>query len=188
MKKRVDVYCGRAFSIGPASFAGKCINIVLDTEAIRVCLFNKAFVWELTKDGQRIPLDFSNYSKDNGGVVDDATRTEYDPRNRTVKVTNITFDANGKAVANDAMSSGSNKPSSIAKPITKKKVSINPEIDVETGKTEEPKKEEEKKEEVKASAEINATVSAEKKEEQHHDNNQNNNNNKNNNKYNKFKK
>ena len=51
----------------------------------------------------------------------------------------------GKAVANDAMSSGSNKPSSIAKPITKKKVSINPEIDVETGKTEEPKKEEERK-------------------------------------------
>lgn len=102
MKKKVDVFCGRAFSIGPASFAGKCINIVLDTNAIRTCLFNKAFVWELTSDGQRIPLDFSNYDKDNGGVVADSTKTEYDPSHRITKVTKITVKSNNEQVVEPA--------------------------------------------------------------------------------------
>jgi hypothetical protein len=80
MKKKVDVFCAQAFVIGHANFAGKCLGIILDVDTIRLCLINKAFVWELTPDGKRIPLDFSNYRLDNGGVVDDTYITSDDPR------------------------------------------------------------------------------------------------------------
>ena len=86
MKKKVDVFCAQAFVIGHANFAGKCLGVILDVDTIRLCLINKAFVWELTPDGKRIPLDFSNYRLDNGGVVDDAYITSDDIRMRKNRV------------------------------------------------------------------------------------------------------
>nr|DAI60496.1 MAG TPA: hypothetical protein [Caudoviricetes sp.] len=91
MKKKVDVFCAKAFTIGAANFAGRCLGIVLDVETIRICLFNKALVWELTNDGKRIALDLSNYRKDNGGVVESDTTTANDETNRSTKVTKISF-------------------------------------------------------------------------------------------------
>lgn len=91
MKKKVDVFCAKAFTIGAANFAGRCLGIVLDVETIRTCLFNKALVWELTHDGKRIALDLSNYRKDNGGVVEPDSTTANDESNRSTKVTKISF-------------------------------------------------------------------------------------------------
>lgn len=91
MKKKVDVFCAKAFTIGAANFAGRCLGIVLDVETIRTCLFNKALVWELTNDGKRIALDLSNYRKDNGGVVESDRTTANDESNRSTKVTKISF-------------------------------------------------------------------------------------------------
>lgn len=91
MKKKVDVFCAKAFTIGAANFAGRCLGIVLDVETIRTCLFNKALVWELTHDGKRIALDLSNYRKDNGGVVESDSTTANDESNRSTKVTKISF-------------------------------------------------------------------------------------------------
>lgn len=91
MKKKVDVFCSKAFTVGAANFAGRCFGIVLDVETIRICLFNKALVWELTDNGKRIALDLSNYRKDNGGVVEDDVTTANDESNRSTKITNITF-------------------------------------------------------------------------------------------------
>lgn len=91
MKKKVDVFCSKAFTVGAANFAGRCFGIVLDVETIRICLFNKALVWELTDNGKRIALDLSNYRKDNGGVVEDDVTTANDESNRNTKITNITF-------------------------------------------------------------------------------------------------
>lgn len=91
MKKKVDVFCAKAFTIGPASFAGRCLGIVLDVETIRTCLFNKALVWELTHDGRRVALDLANYRKDNGGVVESGSTTANDETNRSTKVTKISF-------------------------------------------------------------------------------------------------
>lgn len=91
MKKKVDVFCAKAFTIGAANFAGRCLGIVLDVETIRTCLFNKALVWELTHDGKRIALDLSNYRKDNGGVVEPDITTANDESNRSTKVTKISF-------------------------------------------------------------------------------------------------
>ena len=91
MKKKVDVFCSKAFTVGAANFAGRCFGIVLDVETIRVCLFNNALVWELTDNGRRIALDLSNYRKDNGGVVEDDATTANDESNRSTKITNISF-------------------------------------------------------------------------------------------------
>lgn len=91
MKKKVDVFCAKAFTIGAANFAGRCLGIVLDVETIRTCLFNKALVWELTHDGKRIALDLSNYRKDNGGVVESDSTTANDESNRSTKITKISF-------------------------------------------------------------------------------------------------
>ena len=91
MKKKVDVFCAKPFTIGPANFAGRCLGIILDVETIRICLFNKALVWELTNDGKRIALDLSNYRKDNGGVVESDRTTANDESNRSTKVTKISF-------------------------------------------------------------------------------------------------
>lgn len=89
MKKKVDVFCAAPFVIGPACFAGKCVNVILNVDDIRTCLLNKAFVWELTKEGKRIPLDFSNYRLDNGGVVDDDYIPSNDIRMKKSTITNI---------------------------------------------------------------------------------------------------
>ena len=159
MKKRVDVYCGRAFSIGPASFAGKCINIVLDTNAIRTCLFNKALVWELTEDGKRIPLDFSNYTKDNGGVVADSVKTEYDPSNKDTKVTRIKVNANHEQIVE-------------GEEYKKEHTTIIKRVIPDKEKEDSTPDKEEKKEEVKVSAEVDTkvTIPEEKKENsQHHE-------------------
>lgn len=171
MKKKVDVYCGRAFSIGLASFAGKCINIILDTDAIRMCILNKARVWELTSDGKRIPLDFTNYDKDNGGVVPEKTRTEYDPKNKETKVTRISFDGDTPVVKKDEKK----KPVTVTEKVLPTKKEEKKETVIE-----------EKKVEVKASVDVDAKATAPEKKEEQHDNKYNNNN-KYNNKYNNKK-
>ena len=65
MKKRVNVYCGTPFVIGPAAFAGTCENIVLETKDISTCIMYKAKVEEVLADGTTIPLDFTNYDNKN---------------------------------------------------------------------------------------------------------------------------
>lgn len=74
MKKRVNVYCGTPFVIGPAAFAGTCENIVLETKDISTCIMYKAKVEEILADGTTIPLDFTNYDKNNG--VSDVTEND----------------------------------------------------------------------------------------------------------------
>lgn len=91
MKKKVDVYCGKAFRIGNAAFAGRCMGVILAVEDIRTCLLNKALVWELADNGKRIPLDFTNYTEDNGGVVGDKETLSYDSSYRETPVTKISF-------------------------------------------------------------------------------------------------
>lgn len=66
MKKRVNVYCNTPFVIGPAAFAGACENIVLEVNNIGTCIMNKAKVVEILADGTLVPLDFTNFDKDNG--------------------------------------------------------------------------------------------------------------------------
>lgn len=66
MKKRVNVYCNTPFVIGPAAFAGACENIVLEVNNIGTCIMNKAKVVEVLADGTLVPLDFTNFDKDNG--------------------------------------------------------------------------------------------------------------------------
>ena len=66
MKKRVNVYCNTPFVIGPAAFAGSCENIVLEVNNIGTCIMNKAKVVESLADGTLVPLDFTNFDKDNG--------------------------------------------------------------------------------------------------------------------------
>ena len=66
MKKRVNVYCNTPFVIGPAAFAGSCENIVLEVNNIGTCIMNKAKVVEILADGTLVPLDFTNFDKDNG--------------------------------------------------------------------------------------------------------------------------
>lgn len=65
IKKKVDVLCQRSFKIGVTPFRGNCTGIILDADAIRTCLENKAIVKEVLKNGRRYPLDFSNYFKKN---------------------------------------------------------------------------------------------------------------------------
>lgn len=65
IKKKVDVLCQRSFKIGVTPFRGNCTGIILDADAIRTCLENKAIVKEVLKNGRRYPLDFTNYFKKN---------------------------------------------------------------------------------------------------------------------------
>ena len=73
LKKKEDIMCTRSFEIGPTRFAGTFTNIILDEEAIRIALNNKAVVKEVLKNGKRTPLDFANYNVRNpmGVNVDD---------------------------------------------------------------------------------------------------------------------
>lgn len=70
IKKKVDLECRRVFQIGPAKFAGVYTNIILDSDAIRIALDNKAFVKEVLRNGKRAPLDYTNYNKRNTMGVD----------------------------------------------------------------------------------------------------------------------
>ena len=143
MKKKVDVYCHSPFRIGYGSFTGRCESIVLDVESIRTCLINKALVWELTKDGKRVQLDFSNYRDDNGGVVDDKTITAYDTKNKVTPTTVIT-------VKKEIDPSTNEEKNVIEKEEPKKKSKVMTEISVKTvvddKKEEKPAAVEEKKE------------------------------------------
>ena len=65
LKKKVDVHCYRPFKLGITRFAGYCNGIILDADAISICLQNKAMVSEVLKNGKRVQLDFSNYNKKN---------------------------------------------------------------------------------------------------------------------------
>lgn len=100
IKKKVDLYCGRSFKIGPTVFSGNFTGIILDEEAIRIALSNKAQVKEVLRNGKRAPLDFSNYYKRNPMGYDvDHQFTEGDPRSlnnivRTVRPNNSGIRAN----------------------------------------------------------------------------------------------
>ena len=65
LKKKVDVECAGPFKIGIATFRGNCNNIILDEDAILQCLYNKARVKEVLKNGKRVPLGFDNYNVQN---------------------------------------------------------------------------------------------------------------------------
>lgn len=125
MKKKVDVYCHSPFRIGYGSFTGRCESIVLDVESIRTCLINKALVWELTKDGKRVQLDFSNYRDDNGGVVDDKAITAYDTKNKVTPTTVITVKKEIDPATNE-------EKNVIEKQEPKKKSNVMTEISVKT--------------------------------------------------------
>lgn len=65
-KKRVNVHCARPFRIGHTPFAGVCSKLVLSVKDISICLENKALVREILKNGELVPLDFTNYNIWNG--------------------------------------------------------------------------------------------------------------------------
>jgi len=173
MKKKVDVYCAAAFVIKGAPFAGKCLNVVLDVEDIRMCLLNKAFVWELTPEGKRIPLDFTNYRLNNGGVVDDNVIVSTDARMRNNSVTRVIVDPEtSKAVK---------KTEVVVEKIEKDKPKVIKEDKKKEVVIEKEEVKEDKKEDTKVVAEMDVTAKVEDtKEEKKFDNNF-----KNNNKHNK---
>jgi hypothetical protein len=171
MKKKVDVYCAGAFVINGAPFAGKCLNIVLTVEDIRMCLLNKAFVWELTPEGKRIPLDFTNYRLNNGGVVDDNVIVSNDARFRTSDVRSVVINPETSEIVKES------------KVVVEKVEREKPKVFKEEKKEKEVVKEE-KKEDAKVVAEMDVTAKVEDtKEEKKFDNSFKNNNN--NNKHNK---
>lgn len=161
MKKKVDVFCAAPFVIDKAPFAGKCLNVILDVDTIRICLLNKAFVWELSKDGKRIPLDFSNYRLDNGGVVDNDTITSNDIRNKVVphKTVVVEVNNNGETVIKKEKTVSVDKKEPPKPVIFKEKKS---ETVVE-------KKKEEVKEEIKVEAIVEHPVVEDKKSEEQTD-------------------
>jgi len=169
MKKKVDVYCAGAFVINGAPFAGKCLNIVLTVEDIRMCLLNKAFVWELTPEGKRIPLDFTNYRLNNGGVVDDNVIVSNDARFRTSDVRSVVINPETSEIVKET------------KVVVEKVEREKPKVFKEEKKEKEVVKEE-KKEDAKVVAEMDVTAKVEDtKEEKKFDNSfKNNNNNKHN--------
>ena len=174
MKKKVDVYCAAAFVIKGAPFAGKCLNVVLDVEDIRMCLLNKAFVWELTPEGKRIPLDFTNYRLNNGGVVDDNVIVSNDARMRNNSVTRVVVDPETSKIVKKTevvVEKIEKEKPKVIKEDKKKEVVIEKKEDVK----------EDKKEDTKVVAEMDVTAKVEDtKEEKKFDNNF-----KNNNKHNK---
>ena len=161
MKKKVDVFCAAPFVIDKAPFAGKCLNVILDVDTIRICLLNKAFVWELSKDGKRIPLDFSNYRLDNGGVVDNDTITSNDIRNKVVshKTVVVEVNNNGETVIKKEKTVNVDKKEPPKPVVFKEK---KPEAVVE-------KKKEEVKEEIKVEAIVEQPVVEDKKSEEQTD-------------------
>lgn len=70
LRKKVDLECRGRFRIGPTLFGGNYHNIILDTEAIRIALINKAVVKEILKNGKRLNLTFSNYNKKSPMSID----------------------------------------------------------------------------------------------------------------------
>lgn len=69
MLKSVDVVCRKSFILHGVKFSGYVRNIKLSLEDIRACLECKAKVFEIATSEKKIPLDFSNYKNDNGGIV-----------------------------------------------------------------------------------------------------------------------
>lgn len=151
MKKKVDVFCAGAFVINGAPFAGKCLNIILDIEDIRTCLLNKAFVWELTKEGKRIPLNFTNYRIDNGGVVDNNVITSVDARMRNTNMIRKVVDPETSKVIKET------------KVVVEKVEKDKPKVIKEDKKKEVviEKKDEVKEEETKVVAEMDVTAKVE---------------------------
>lgn len=69
MLKSVDVVCRKSFILHGVKFSGYVRNIKLSLEDIRACLECKAKVFEIATSEKKVPLDFSNYKNDNGGIV-----------------------------------------------------------------------------------------------------------------------
>lgn len=69
MLKSVDVVCRKSFILHGVKFSGYVRNIKLSLEDIRACLECKAKVFEIATSEKKIPLDFSNYKNDNGGIA-----------------------------------------------------------------------------------------------------------------------
>lgn len=65
-KKLVNVDCAGVFDINGVHFSGCCRKIILDTDEIAIALENHAKVEEIMLGNYTVPLDFSNYMKDNG--------------------------------------------------------------------------------------------------------------------------
>ena len=66
IKKLVNVYCDKAFSINGVRFTGTCNLVILRDEDIAICLEFKAKVEEVLAGGVTIPLGFDNYNTYNG--------------------------------------------------------------------------------------------------------------------------
>lgn len=155
LKKKVDLMCARPFRIGPSLFTGNFSNIILDAEAIRIALSNKAVVKEVLKNGKRTPLDFSNYAIRNpmGCNVDDVKvenggQTPYTVK--TIKIGAAEIAANQPPVD---IQVGKPTPKPIPPQPEPKKIELpekKPEVPVETQKAvEEEKKPEDKKDKKK---------------------------------------
>lgn len=66
VKKLVNVYCDKAFSINGVRFTGTCNLVILRDEDIAICLEYKAKVEEVLAGGITVPLGFDNYNTNNG--------------------------------------------------------------------------------------------------------------------------
>ena len=62
VKKLVNVYCDKAFSINGVRFTGTCNLVILRDEDIAICLEYKAKVEEVLAGGITVPLGFDNYN------------------------------------------------------------------------------------------------------------------------------
>lgn len=169
IKKKVDVHCYRPFKLGIARFAGYCNGIILDADAISICLQNKAMVNEVLKNGKRVPLDFSNYNQPNPMGYDvESEQTEF-ADTKAYKVTSV--DNEGTTKVNNV------KPKRVQAPVQEGYTApLNTTLLTSTNgvKVTEHKetKKEDKKTEVAAStpqsapvAEMTASVTVEKSEE-----------------------
>lgn len=64
MKKKCEIRTSLPVTCFTVPIVG-CTELMLTSDEIRKCLCAKAEVTEILSDGRRIPLDFSNYDKNN---------------------------------------------------------------------------------------------------------------------------
>ena len=161
MLKKVNISCYRPFSINGIPFAGNCVGVILDSEAIKICIENKALVEEVLLGGKTVPLDFNNYNTENGiSTVPESAVAATDIKSYSKSNVNIT-DKTGKIVDTVSFYGKNNKQNNV-------KVALKEE----TAPAKEEKKEEAKTE---AKADIKATVTSQNNNNSKNYNNHNNN-------------
>ena len=165
MLKKVNISCYRPFSINGIPFAGNCVGVILDSEAIKVCIENKALVEEVLLGGKTVPLDFNNYNTENGiSTVPESAVAATDIKSYSKSNVNI-IDKTGKIVDTVSFYGKNSKKNN-------KQNNVKVALKEETAPAKEEKKEEVKTE---VKADIKATVTSQNNNNSKNYNNHNNN-------------